>query len=250
MAWHVESYLSRDILQASPVRETCKTDTVLRDQPEVSNLKLFSMIDGHGGCATADALAKDLHPRVIKSLQSLYSGKKPSAIDPMLAMRLFQRGDYRSFLQSYFTMEGAHKNASSKVTTPTNKFISDALASAYTGLDFDICSAPLRLLSITNPAAKVQPDVKCLVEPAINGACALTVLVDEDRQEIYVANTGDSRAVAGYYVQPHTASNGIHFQGGWRCEVLTEDQTAKSSKETQRYGFCLALGTLQYVLAC
>ncbi|KAJ9118063.1 hypothetical protein QFC24_006335 [Naganishia onofrii] len=241
---HVENYLSRDILHATaPVKGSEKAGSILQDQPETSSLKLFSMIDGHGGCATADALARDLHPTVVKSLQSLYGGKKPSTVDPMLTMRLFQRGDYRSFLQAYFTMEGGHKNASTKIAAAfpiTSESISNALASAYTGLDYDICTGPLRLIS-TKPAAttkksdrNAKADVKSLVAPATNGACALTVLVDEDRQEVYVANTGDSRAVAGYYVPPHTASNGIHFQGGWRCEVLTEDHTAKGPKESER----------------
>ncbi|KAJ9103113.1 hypothetical protein QFC21_002535 [Naganishia friedmannii] len=233
---HVESYLSRDLLfSASPV--SAKVEPILVDQPEVSSLKLFSMIDGHGGVATADVLARDLHPRVIRSLQSLYGGKKPSTVDPMQVMRKLQRGDYRAFLQQYFSMVGTSKGPSAQVTpsvSVTSDFVSASLASAYMGLDYDICSGPLRLIANTKDGANTKAGVKAISEPATNGACALTVLVDEEQQEVYVANTGDSRAVAGYYVPPQTDSNGIHYHGGWRCEVLTEDHSAISPAETKR----------------
>ncbi|KAJ9103111.1 hypothetical protein QFC21_002533 [Naganishia friedmannii] len=95
-------------------------------------------------------------------------------------------------------MESAHKKNSANnapAASITTDFISNALVSAYIELNFDICSGPLRLLSDvkagTTPKAA---DVNSLVAPATSNACALTVLVDDDRQEVYVANTGDARA--------------------------------------------------------
>ncbi|KAJ9119208.1 hypothetical protein QFC22_003700 [Naganishia vaughanmartiniae] len=235
---HVENYLSRDILFTTSSRDGLNNaDTVLFDHPEASSLKLFSMIDGHGGGATADVLARDLHPRVVKSLQSLYGGTNPSTFDPMQVMRQLQRGDYRCFLKQYFAMEGASKASSSQMA-PSLSIISDvlsaSLASAYMELDYDICTTPLRLIANGNASAKSKDDVKAISGPATNGACAVTVLVDEERQEVYVANTGDSRAVAGYYMPPQTDSQGILHEGGWRCEVLTEDHTAKGPGELKR----------------
>jgi pyruvate dehydrogenase phosphatase len=235
---HVENYLSREILSAKPLKATDKNNLILPDRPETSTLKLFSMIDGHGGGATADVLARELHLSVIKSLQSLCNGQKPNTVDPMLSMRLLQRSDYRTFLQKFFTMEGGQKNLISKLAPSVpfkSDFISNALASAYMALDYDICTKPLRLIANGKSDTKTEADVKAISEPATSGACALTVLVDEDRQEVYVANTGDCRAVAGYYVPPQTDSYGIHYQGGWRCEVLTDDHLAIGPKETQRW---------------
>jgi pyruvate dehydrogenase phosphatase len=52
--------------------------------------------------------------------------------------------------------------------------------------------------------------------------------VDTAHQHLYVANTGDARAVAGYWDE---ASGGT---GAWRMEVLTEDQTGRNPKELAR----------------
>jgi pyruvate dehydrogenase phosphatase len=237
---HVEHYLSRNILSSTSAKGSNEIDLELTDQLDSSSLKLFSVIDGHAGYATADVLAKDLHPRVIKSLQSLYAGNEVDAVDPMLMMRQLQRADYRSFLRKYFELEGAPRRSSAQVNSAvpiTSRGISDAITSAFVGLDYDICSGPLRLIANANNDVNTKAGVKSISEPATNGACALTVMVDEDRQEVYIANTGDSRAVAGYYVKPQTDSNGFHYHGGWRCEVLTEDHTANGPKELQRYAF-------------
>lgn len=238
---HVENYLSREILlrTSSVSLSDKKVVAILPDQPEVSSIKLFSVIDGHGGSATADVLSRDLHSKVIQSLQALCHGRKPSTIDPMQAMRRLQGRDYRSFLQQYFLITDPSSESFTQVAPTvdiTSDFMSSALASAYMELDFDICTGPLRLIANTKAGgANTKAAIKAISEPATNGACALTVLVDEQRQEVYVANTGDTRAVAAYYIPPQTASNGIHYQGGWRCEVLTEDHTATGPNETQRY---------------
>ncbi|KAJ9118065.1 hypothetical protein QFC24_006337 [Naganishia onofrii] len=234
---HVEHYLSCNILSSTSAKGFNEIDLELMDQSDSSSLKLFSVIDGHAGYATADVLAKDLHPRVIKSLQSLYAGHEVDAVDPMLMMRQLQRADYRSFLRKYFELEGAPRRSSAQVNLAvpiTSRGISDALTSAFVGLDYDICSGPLRLIANTKIDVSTKAGVKSISEPATNGACALTVMVDETWQEVYIANTGDSRAVAGYFVEPHTDSNGFHYHGGWRCEVLTEDHTANGPKELQR----------------
>jgi len=46
---------------------------------------------------------------------------------------------------------------------------------------------------------------------------------------MYVACTGDSRAVAGYWEEPSDGSPGY-----WRAEVLTEDQTGRNPNELKR----------------
>ncbi len=53
-------------------------------------------------------------------------------------------------------------------------------------------------------------------------------LLDLSRQDLYVACTGDSRAVAGIWEENEDGT------GKWRVEVLTEDQTGRNPNEIQR----------------
>ncbi len=53
-------------------------------------------------------------------------------------------------------------------------------------------------------------------------------LLDPSRQDLYVACTGDSRAVAGIWEENEDGT------GKWRVEVLTEDQTGRNPNEIKR----------------
>jgi pyruvate dehydrogenase phosphatase len=64
--------------------------------------------------------------------------------------------------------------------------------------------------------------------PGYSGACALAAVIDTEDQNMWVAVTGDCRAVAGYYDQKEDGT------GTWRVDVLSEDQTAESPKEVAR----------------
>ena len=65
--------------------------------------------------------------------------------------------------------------------------------------------------------------------PGYSGACALAAVIDTEEQNMWVAVTGDCRAVAGFYDQKADGT------GTWRVDVLSEDQTAESPKEIARY---------------
>lgn len=234
---HAESFLSRDVLYNRVPKSEVEDESSIVDLVDrQGGLKLFSIFDGHAGWATADLLRKTLHPMVILSLRSLHAGYKPSTVDPLLAMREAEQSmmgyqNVKSFLWSFLPGQSKTSSPSEKCAiNPTS--ISDALTSAFLELDFQIINAPLRL--IPHFPAKpgkpsVRPIAKPMIEPADNGACAVTLLVDEEREEIYVANAGDARAVAGYWIP-----SGQGQQGGWRCEVLTEDQMGDNPKEVER----------------
>ena len=61
--------------------------------------------------------------------------------------------------------------------------------------------------------------------PAMSGSCALLTYVDSARQDVYVACTGDSRAVAGYWDEA---------SGKWEVEALSVDQTGRNPDEVKR----------------
>lgn len=61
-----------------------------------------------------------------------------------------------------------------------------------------------------------------------SGSCALMALFDTAQKDLYIACTGDSRAVAA--VWKPTADG----KGTWEVDVLSEDQSARNPKEVER----------------
>jgi pyruvate dehydrogenase phosphatase len=74
-------------------------------------------------------------------------------------------------------------------------------------------------------------------QTCILGSCALLALIDTVHRNVYVACTGDARAVAGIWEEQPDG------QGHWRVEVLTEDQTGLNPDEIQRQVNLLKLFT-------
>ena len=64
----------------------------------------------------------------------------------------------------------------------------------------------------------------------ILGSCALMAVFDTAQQDLYVACSGDSRAVAGIWEE---SADGTE---SWRVEVLSEDQTGRNPNELKRCG--------------
>lgn len=100
-------------------------------------------------------------------------------------------------------------------------------------LDDNICQTPIQLLPTLSspspsPSASGSPTPRqrlvALAQPAAAGACAISTLVDSENNGIYVAVTGDCRAVAGW-----EGKDGI-----WRCDVLSEDQMGDNPREIER----------------
>jgi len=106
---------------------------------------------------------------------------------------------------------------------------------SYTDLDDKICQTPVRMtFSVTGPsppnATQPTPGQQfiALAAPAQAGACSISTVVDAEHNDLYVALTGDCRAVAGWQ----------DADGKWRCDVLTEDQMGENPREVQR---CVSL---------
>lgn len=70
---------------------------------------------------------------------------------------------------------------------------------------------------------------------------------DTSQQDLYVACSGDSRAVAGIWEESPDGT------GSWRVEVLSEDQTGRNPNELKRYGVlrpALSSDTSEFRLEC
>lgn len=101
---------------------------------------------------------------------------------------------------------------------------------SFLQLDDNICQTPLRLLpslsdqSNQNTSPTPAQVFMALSGPADAGAVVCSTVVDAENEDLYVAVTGDCRAVAGWQ----------NKEGKWRCDVLTEDQMGENPREIQR----------------
>ncbi|EJD36802.1 protein serine/threonine phosphatase 2C [Auricularia subglabra TFB-10046 SS5] len=109
-----------------------------------------------------------------------------------------------------------------------------AIQRAFVELDDEITRKPMRLVEAGSvsgsPATREKYDRRDLLlswELATQGSCALLLIVDEARDRMHVAVTGDSRAVMGT-----RSSSAPH--GSWVARVLTEDQTSANPREARR----------------
>lgn len=150
--------------------------------------------------------------------------------------------------------------------TPSSPILSDAnpnhfsqaIQEAFIKLDTDITGAPVRLLASElvksgNKDKNFIPDLskhvgQAVIMPALSGSsklssnesrdaviydeflgsCAILAVLDTARRNLYVACTGDCRAVAGVWEE------GADGKGSWKVEVLSEDQTGRNVKEADR----------------
>jgi pyruvate dehydrogenase phosphatase len=105
-------------------------------------------------------------------------------------------------------------------------------------LDNELIYAPVKLIgsSIDKEAMKKNqiPDLSQhpfalpTLLPAVSGSCALMAVFDTVQRDLYVACSGDSRAVAGIWEETEGG------RGSWRVEVLSEDQTGRNLNELKR----------------
>lgn len=232
-------YATNTLASNAPIEDRYAADSISRqllyegvpkppaDQVQGNGLKLFSVIDGHSGWATSQLLSQTLHPMLVLSLRSLYAGNVPEAgVTSTQSATDFIKTSLQKLIPS---VASSLFDAPATVSPQT---ISDAITSAFLTLDDSIVSSPLRLIGhVPSQPGKpnVRPIVLPLIEPATNGAVAASLVVDEERGELYVASTGDCRAVAGYWVE---GTEGREV--GWRCEVLTEDCMGENPKEIKR----------------
>lgn len=225
-------YTTSHVNSNEPIEDAHATAVVSRGDfgDKAGELLMFAVMDGHGGYWTSRLLSKTILPGVALELQTLNEAEPQKA--PFGASGLLSY--LRSFLPFY--------SASSSETTPTapKTFASDptyvqmAMKTAFAKLDSEIVNAPYRVLAplLSNPGKlpidlEKYPMALPTLLPALSGSCALVAMVDTAHDQLYVACTGDSRAVAG----------ALDEQGRWKVDVLTEDQTGRNPTELKR---CIA----------
>jgi pyruvate dehydrogenase phosphatase len=103
---------------------------------------------------------------------------------------------------------------------------------SFLAIDKDIIEGPQHLLD-PRPAHDMLGSILPSPTPAETmvakvertGACALTAMIDVQRDELFIVNAGDCRAVAGWWVPE---------DGKWRVDILSEDQMGDNPAEQER----------------
>jgi pyruvate dehydrogenase phosphatase len=236
-------YFTSNLASNDPSEDAHANQIVERDPDDPSSpgdYLFFAVMDGHGGTETSKLLSRILIKGVAMELANLVSKSATSAhsLGLMNSFKsIFSRPPFQHSLDG----------------DPTH--VSRAVEESFTKLDSELLQTPLRILlnsidpesfkTKTIPDLSKHPLALTLMRPAIAGrfffyflglssflpfigSCALLAIFDTAHRDLYVACTGDSRAVAGLW---EPSENG---KGQWRIEVLTEDQTGRNPSELAR----------------
>ena len=212
------------------------------------SLLFYSVLDGHSGFHASTLLSHVLIPAVVLELSS---GASPKTSSSILDNVLFYP---RSLSRLDASKEGHVER------------VSQAIRKAFNDVDLEIVNAPLRILAAnvskldtTVPDLSKHPmgepsmslalsGVWCILQSVflpwssdiVPGSCALMAVLDPARHDLFVASTGDCRAVAGIWEENGDGT------GKWRVEVLTEDQTGRNLNEAKRCVQCRARHYLMF----
>ncbi|THH11899.1 hypothetical protein EW145_g327 [Phellinidium pouzarii] len=196
----------------------------------------FAVMDGHSGVHTSRILSKTLIPAVALQLHQLSTS--PNSLSQQETNK-----SYLSFFNSIKSLIGftppEHSASLGKPSDADPAYVSLAIQNAFAMVDAEIVGAPLRIIAehLVQSKSKMtdtpldlsqHPMALPSMLPALSGSCALFALLDTANRDLYIACTGDCRAVAGVW---EDAPDGT---GTWRVEVLSEDQTGRNPNELKR----------------
>ncbi|KAJ7044593.1 phosphatase 2C-like domain-containing protein [Mycena alexandri] len=225
-----------------PLEDAMAHQVVRRDEGD-GDLLFFTVFDGHGGYYTSQLLSRVLINAVTLELASMDNPKSTPSTGWLNGIKGALWGS--SAAPNTQTDVDLHVNLNpGTVTTPDKPHgdplrVARAIQAAFLSLDAELIAAPVRVLAASldkNSSSTEIPDLSKhplalpAMLPAMSGACALLALLDTAHKNLYVACTGDSRAVAGVW-EPDEAAEG---KGRWRVEVLSEDQTGRNPAEAAR----------------
>ncbi|KAF6762233.1 phophatase 2C family protein [Ephemerocybe angulata] len=228
----VWQHTTASLASNDPLEDANANAVVTRDENDPAgpgDFLFFAVMDGHGGYETSQLLSKVLIRAVAGKIFALNAPDAPSA----------GSGGWFSGLKNT-----VWKSAPAQAQSPTReadadpKRVSSAIEEAFVELDQEILNAPLHVLAANIdeetrkkgiiPDLSKHPLALKTMHPAISGSCALMAVFDTAHRNLYLAVTGDSRAVAGVW---EPSEDG---KGSWRVEVLTEDQTGRNPSELAR----------------
>ncbi|KAK1228436.1 hypothetical protein PQX77_008499 [Marasmius sp. AFHP31] len=225
VTWHrsTASLPSNDPIEDAHSHQIIQQDSHLH-QDTPGDYLFFSVFDGHRGPETSQLLSRVLIRAVALELSQL-------------ALDVHKPLSNNGIIRSISSLVWPTSKSKPPQETEYTQRISVAIEKAFTTLDRELLNAPLAILKETlqsQPKLDQVPDLskhplalKTML-PAISGSCALMAIFDTARQDLFVACSGDSRAVAG------ALKTGVDGKGVWSVDALSEDQTGRNPNEAQR----------------
>lgn len=173
-------------------------------------LALFSVIDGHKGTHCSHYLQNNMLQHVVTALHETGKIKDQSDLNILLDMT-------RSALHN--THEETLEPSDIKLE---GSLIAKCLKDSLSSLDNLFCNEGLEKVKLIQKGHSMTPEMKEAILTAIEGACSLTTVVRDD--SVFVANTGDCRAVIGRQESDNS----------WSAIPLSDDQNALNPAEVKR----------------
>jgi pyruvate dehydrogenase phosphatase len=218
-------YTTASLSSNDPIEDAHASQIIQRDDDDPlapGDYLFFAVMDGHSGYHTSQLLSRVLINAVALELSQLI--QKPESTSHPGRLELA-----KSFIWSPNPSPSA---------MPAHQRVSLAIQDAFTKLDAELLNAPLRILATSvdeeSQKTKAIPDLSQhplalpTMSPATSGSCAIMAVFDTANRDLYVACTGDSRAVAGVWEPTEDG------KGRWRVEALSEDQTGRNLDEKKR----------------
>ncbi|KAG1752545.1 phosphatase 2C-like domain-containing protein [Suillus paluster] len=212
-------YATASVAANDPLEDAHAHAIIARDPSDPSapgDWLFFTVMDGHGGPHTSRLLSKTLINAVVLELSSLIHSIDVPKSGLLENLKLIFRTSLPKSPEDPQNPERislAIQNANS-VNAPLSVLAANLDAeSIKKNILPDLSKHPLALQTML---------------PAVSGSCALMAVFDTAHRHLYVACSGDSRAVAGIWEENEEG------QGSWRVEVLSEDQTGRNPNELRR----------------
>lgn len=217
----IKHFMTNKLASNCPIEDrAAEVRLKLDDTDNSPNSYLFGMFDGHAGCACAQVVSERLFSYIavmLSSMDMLYKIKHEEVeACHDLVYRFTHKDNYHSSDMLDMYKKSLRKLASEMITAPNDDCtMEDILKAAFMRLDHDILSdaQPDPVHSTLNMET---------VSLALSGTCATLAYVHET--DLFVANTGDCKAVLG---QQNEEDN-------WSAKSLSNDHSAENVNEVER----------------
>ncbi|GAA6064354.1 hypothetical protein JCM10212_001835 [Sporobolomyces blumeae] len=261
-------YDTNHLASNSPIEDDSCCVILERDPNNESNVKgdlvFWGVFDGHSGWQTSRLLSSSLVSYVARELDAVFRSTSPyTDLLPGADGGKNPRAPVPSSKPSIWSLlSGGGSSSSTSRKNPNleldthDPILHQAIKNAFSKLDHEIVSAPVRLLEKVQKEGKLERlsnakldggfgiehgEALSTLLPALSGSCALLAFLDAGRNKLHVACTGDSRAVMGVWYPDDKADRGTvagrrdgTVGGRWKVEPLSEDQTGKNLREVER----------------
>lgn len=176
---------------------------------------LFSLIDGHKGSRCSQFLQKHLLKYITTDLHQAVGLPHNSDLQIVL--------DMNSSVRMITSMKDEIRSDEfTEKMVLDHAVLEKCLRESFVRLDSDISDAALTDIKMVHMGHSFTQEMKERVMTAVEGACAITALVQENY--VFVANTGDCRVVIGQK----------HADDTWKAIPLSQDHNVHNEAEVER----------------